>query len=673
MKTCVLKKDTRKIGLIIFSQHMKKQLLLALGLFLGLQVVAQKEETVLEIDGKKVSKAEFLQIYLKNNNDPKYDKASLDEYMELFKKFKLKVAEAETLGYDTIPKLKKELDGYRKQLAQPYLVDSSQNSALVKQAYERMKTEVRASHILVKLDENASPEDTLVAYNRIMSLKKRIENGEDFAVVAKSKGGSDDPSAQRNSGDLGYFTAFQMVYPFEEAAYNTPVGKISNPVRTRFGYHLIKVADQRPARGTMKAAHIMVATGKDATPEEIESARKKINEIYDKLKAGESFEKLAGEFSDDSQTADKGGVLPLFGTGTTTRMVPEFEEAAFTLKNNNDITEPVKTDFGFHIIKRLEWTELRSFDQLKKEIQSKVNKDERAKKTQDSFIAKLKKDYGYSDSYKKTSGWFVQNLDSTYFMGKWNADKLTSDKPMFKLGKQVFTQQQFGDYLEKNYRNVRKSDNAALIKKQYIAWQNAEILAYEEKQLERKYPEFKALMQEYHDGILLYEIMTDKVWNKAIKDTSGLREFFAKNNDKYQWGVRYDAFVYECLNQDIANQVTAMLKSSDTISSKTIIGKVNKESELNLRVRTNKFEAEQTNFLKGQNLKVGVNAPYTVDGKVYVVKVSEIVAPGPKVLSEAKGAATSDYQNYLEKVWLEELSKKHPIVVHSSVLYSLGN
>ena len=273
---------------------MKKQLLLALGLVFSLQVVAQKKATVLEIDGKKVTKSEFLQIYLKNNNDPKYDKAALDEYMELFKKFKLKVAEAEALGYDTIPKLKKELEGYRKQLAQPYLVDSSQNSALVRQAYDRMKTEVRASHILVRVEEGALPQDTLAAYNRIMSLKKRIENGEDFATIAKSKGGSDDPSAQRNNGDLGYFTAFQMVYPFEEAAYNTPVGKISNPVRTRFGYHIIKVVDQRQARGTMKAAHIMIATGKEATQEEVESAAKKANEIYDKLQKGESFETLGG-------------------------------------------------------------------------------------------------------------------------------------------------------------------------------------------------------------------------------------------------------------------------------------------------------------------------------------------------------------------------------------------
>lgn len=654
---------------------MKKQLLLALGLVLGLNVVAQKqkkEEVVLEIDGKKVTKSEFLQIYLKNNNDPKYDKASLDEYMELFKKFKLKVAEAEALGYDTIPKLKKELDGYRKQLAQPYLVDSTQNMALVKQAYDRMKTEVRASHILVKVDENASPADTLVAYNRIMALKKRIEAGEDFAVVAKGKGGSDDPSAQRNNGDLGYFTAFQMVYQFEEAAYNTAVGKISNPVRTRFGYHIIKVTGTRPARGTMKAAHIMVAAGKESTPEEIASAEKKAQEIYEKIQKGESFESLAAEFSDDSQTADKGGVLPMFGTGTTTRMVTEFEDAAFNLKNNGDVSQPIKTDFGYHIIKRLEWTELRSFDQLKKEIQGKVNKDERAKKTQDSFVAKMKKAYKFKDMSAETSKWFVDNLDSTYYMGRWNADKLTSNSVMFTLNKKPYTQKQFADYLIKNYRGVKQADSKSVVAKQLKAWQNSEIIAYEESRLEYKYPEFKALMQEYHDGILLYEIMTDKVWNKAIKDTNGLRSYFEQNASKYQWNKRYNAYVYECLNQDIANDVQKMLNSSDTISSKTILAKVNKSSELNLRVRTNKFEADNTAFLKGQNLNKGVNAPYTHEGKVYVVKVEEILPPGPKMLSEAKGAATSDYQNYLEKMWLEELAKKHPIKVNQEVLYSLG-
>ncbi|MDR0801284.1 peptidylprolyl isomerase [Fluviicola sp.] len=650
---------------------MKKQLLLTFGILLSVQSIAQTDNTVMEIDGKKVSKSEFLQIYLKNNNDPKYDKQSLDDYMELFKKFKLKVAEAETLGYDTIPKLKKELAGYRKQLSQPYLIDSTKNSALVKQAYDRMKNEVHAAHILIKVAENASPEDTLAAYNRIMALKKRIENGEDFATVAKSKNGSDDPSVIRNGGDLGYFTAFQMVYPFEEAAYNTPVGKISNPVRTKFGYHIIKVIDTRPARGTIKVAHIMVATGKDASAEELDAAHKKIDEIYNKLQAGESFEKLASEFSDDAQTAEKGGELQLFGTGTTTRMVPEFEEAAFALKANGDISKPIQTAYGFHIIKRLDLTPLRSFDELKKEIQNKVNKDERSNVTQQSFIEKLKKSYTFKDDYSKTSKWFVQNIDTNYFKGNWNANGLKSNSTMFTLDNKNFTQKQFADYLQKNYRNFRNMDSKSLVQKQYNAWQNSEILAYEENKLDTKYPEFKALMQEYHDGILLYEIMSDKVWNKAIRDTSGLKAFFEGHNDNYKWGKRYDAYVYECLNENIAKQVATMLQS-DTISSRTVINAINKDSELNLRVRTGKFEVESTPYLKGRDLKKGVNPIYAYDGKYYIVKVDEILEPGEKTLTEAKGAATSDYQNYLEKEWLTEIAKKHPIIVHERVLYSLG-
>lgn len=650
---------------------MKKNLLVLIGLVGSLNLFAQKEPAVMEIDGKPVTKSEFLQIYLKNNNDPKYDKASLDEYMELFKKFKLKVAEAEALGYDTIPKLKKELEGYRKTLATPFLVDNQTNDELIKEAYQRSKSEVRASHILIRLEEGASPADTLKAWNKIMALKKRIEGGEDFAAVAKGKGGSEDPSAQQNGGDLGYFTAFQMVFPFEDAAYKTPIGKVSNPVRTRFGYHIIKVVDQRPARGTIKVAHIMVAAAADDPAEEIEAASKKIDEIYAKAIAGESFEDLASNFSDDPGSNGKGGVLPMFGSGATTRMVPEFEDAAFALKNIGDISKPIKTSFGFHIIKKLEWNDIGSFESMKKELQSKVNRDDRSKKTQDSFVAKLKKEYKYKNSSKKGLNWFVQNIDSTYAQGKWTAAKLTSNSTLFTIDGKAFTQKQFGEYLEKHARGVKKMSNADLVAFQYKNWEKATIIGLEEGKLEKKYPEFKALMQEYHDGILLYEVMTDKVWNKATRDTVGLKAFYDQNKQNYRWEERADAMVYECYNKAIADEVYKMIQN-DTINSKHVIDKINKESELNLRVRTNKFEIAQTPYLAGKNLKKGINKPYEFEGKFYVVKISEIIPAGPKELSEAKGAITSDYQNKLEKDWMAELAAKHPIVVHEDVLYSLG-
>ena len=650
---------------------MKKNLLIVFGILLSIGVRAQQDPILMEIDGKPVTKSEFLQIYLKNNTDPKYDKAALDEYMQLFVKFKLKVAEAEALGYDTIPKLSKELEGYRKQLALPYLVDAAKNEELVKEAYDRTKTEVRASHILIRIESNAAPADTLAAYNRIIGLKKRIEKGEDFAAVAKGKNGSEDPSAVNNGGDLGYFNAFQMVYPFEDKAYNTATGTVSDPFRTRFGYHIIKVTDRRPARGTIKAAHIMVAVPKTATEEEFKNAEKKINEIYSKLNAGAKFEEMAKEFSDDPSSNQKGGELPPFGTGSTTRMVPSFEDAAFSLKNNGDYSLPVRTDYGYHIIKKLEWNDVKSFDDMKKELTNKVNRDERSKKTQDSFVLKLKKDYNYQDKSKKNVKWFVQNLDTNYYVGKWNADELKSDKPLFMLDGQKFGQQAFATYLENNYRSVRKDENSATVKSQFKNWEKEAILGYEETKLVDKYPDFKALITEYHDGILLYEVMSDKVWNKAMKDTVGLKEYFEQNRSKYMWGNRIDAIVYECLNQQIADQVTKMIKN-DTINSKHVLDLINKESELNLRVRTNKFDTEQTSFLKDQNLIIGINKSYSFDGKVYVVKVNEKLAPKNKEFSEAKGATTSDYQNYLEKTWLEELNKKHSVKIYDAVLYSVG-
>ncbi len=650
---------------------MKKQLLLIFGIFLQLLVHAQQDPILMEIDNNPVTKSEFLQIYLKNNNNPKYDKASLDEYMELFKKFKLKVAEAEALGYDTIPRLKKELDGYKKQLALPYLVDQQMNEELVKEAYDRTTNEIRASHILVRVESNASPADTLAAYNRIMGLKKRIEKGEDFASVARGKNGSDDPSAVSNGGDLGYFTAFQMVYPFEDKAFNTAVGTVSEPFRTRFGYHIVRVTDKRPARGTIRTAHIMVATAKDDSAEDIESAEKKINELYEMLQNGASFEDLAKEHSDDPSSNQKGGELPAFGTGTTTRMVTTFEDAAFALKNNDDISKPIRTEYGFHIIKRLDLTPVRSFDEMKKELQAKVNRDERSKKTQDSFVTKLKKEYGYTDKSKKTMKWFVKNLDSTYYQGKWSADKLKSDKPMFVLNGKKFGQQDFANYLEKNFRGVRKDENKVVVQQQFRNWEKETILNYEESKLPAKYPEYKALITEYHDGILLYEIMTDKVWNKAIKDTLGLKQFFENNRDKYMWGYRVDAVVYECSNQKIADQVFKMIQN-DTINSKHVLDVINKDSELNLRVRTNKFDTESTPFLKDRILNKGANKSFEFDGKIYVIKVDEKLSPRPKEFNEAKGAVTSDYQNYLEKEWLEELNKKHKVKIYESVLYAIG-
>ena len=653
---------------------MKKLIFTIIVLALSFSVIyAQNDPVLVKVNDREITKSEFLQIYLKNNNNPSYDKASLDEYMELFKKFKLKVAEAEALGYDTIPEIQKELEGYRKQLSRPYLVDSAKNMELVKEAYERTKYEINASHILVRVAENAPSADTLKAYNKIMDIKKRIQDGQDFEVVAKSKNGSEDPSVMDNGGNLGYFTAFQMVYPFESIAYSTPVGSIGGPIRTKYGYHIVKVNDKRPARGTITTAHIMIVSRANDRQSEIAKAEAKINEIYEKLEAGEDFSKLVRLYSEDQSTVKKGGVLPAFGSGTTQRMIPEFEDAAFDLENDGDYSEPFKTDYGFHIVKRIEYKPLGSYEELKGSLQEKVNRGERGQKTQNSFIAKLKNENKFKDKSKKHLDWFVENVDSSIFKGKWNSPELKGDKMLFKYEGKKYGTQEFKSYLKENQRGRAAMPIDQFVMKSYKEWQNSMILADEESKLKEKYPEFRALINEYHDGVLLYEVMKNMVWDKAIKDTAGLKAYFNNNIDKYMWPERVKADIYKTNEKSIADNVFELLKSSDSISSDELMKQINSDSELNLTFKTGAFAKNDTDFLNGTNTKIGINEPYNFEDKFYVLNVHEELPESNKTLKEARGAVIQDYQNHLEKEWLDELRSKHSISIKDDVLYSLGD
>ena len=270
----------------------------------------------------------------------------LNQYLELFIGYKLKVNKAYKLGLQNSAKYQAELKSYRNQLAKNYFNDTKITEALIEEAYNRLQKEVRASHILILVDENATPEDTLKAYKKIEDIAKRANNGEDFATLAEQF--SEDPSAKENKGDLGYFTAFRMVYGFENAAYNTAKGKVSKITRTRFGYHIVKVNDIRPNRGEVTVAHIMILKAK---PEDADQGKpeKTINEIYQKIQQGEKFEDLAKQFSEDKSSSPKGGLLSKFGSGQLSS--EEFEEVAFSLAKPNDISKPFQSEFGWHIVK----------------------------------------------------------------------------------------------------------------------------------------------------------------------------------------------------------------------------------------------------------------------------------------------------------------------------------
>jgi peptidyl-prolyl cis-trans isomerase SurA len=642
---------------------MKLSKLLSGVIFISASAFAQqKEEVLLNVGGKDITKSEFETIYHKNNNKTAGDRKSIEEYLELFINFKLKVREAEAQGLDTTTAFKNELEGYRRQLAQPYLVDNEVNDKLLKEAYERMKTDVRASHILIKCDQNALPKDTLAAYNKTIATRDRILKGEAFDKVAMEV--SEDPSAKENAGDLGFFTVLQMVYPFESAAFSMKVGDVSMPVRTRFGYHILKTTDRRDAQGQIQVAHIMVKSPKTATSEDDAKAKAKIDELYQQLKGGKDFADLAKEHSEDKGSAKKGGELPWFGTG---RMVPEFEMAAFRLKNKGDYSEPVKTQYGWHIIKLIDQKPIPSYDEAKADLKARIQKDSRSQKSRESLIAKLKKEYKFKENPKAKED-IYKAVDTLLFSGRWVAGNKKLDKTMFTIADQKHSQKEFAQYIETHQSARGKAEIQPIIDQMYNSFVEEKVLAYEENNLAKKYPEYKALLQEYRDGILLFDLMDKMVWSKAVKDTSGLKDFYEKNKQKFMWGERTDAAVYTAANEAVAKQLRMMLTDKKKkYTDEEITTALNKDSQLNIKIENGKFSKGDNEFVD-QATAEGLNKDIKKDGKVIIVDVKKKLPAEPKSLNEAKGLITAEYQNQLEKEWIQQLKAKYTVKVNQEVL-----
>ena len=641
-----------------------KNLILGLTIvFISMVVNAQSDPIVMTVNGKQVTKSEFEHIFKKNNKDEEITKEDLDEYLDLFINFKLKVTAAEELGMDTVKKFIDELSQYREQLAQPYLMDQSLNQQLMEEAYDHMSYEVKASHILIKVDAGAKPEDTLAGYNKIKEAMKMVQEGSDFATVAKQF--SEDPSAQQNGGSLGYFTAFKMVYPFEKAAYDTKPGELSKIIRTRFGYHFLKVEDKRPARGTRLAAHILIRAAKDDLQSKTDDSEKKATEIYNKLKTGSTFEQMAKQFSEDRNSAGIGGKLKWFGAGD---LIPAFDEALFALKETGDISEPIKTRFGWHIIKLLDSKKLGSYDDLKGEIKSKIAKDGRNSKTRYSFIQKLKAEYNFQLSDKVMAS-FKKTVDSTVLRGKYEYNSTKNDKKeLVKFADRSYAVEDFGKALENNRKKSREKDIQKEVDKRFELWMNSEIIEYEKSQLEAKHMKYKMLMKEYRDGILLFELTDQVVWGKAVKDTSGLKSFYESRKSEFVWKKRIDADHYYCIDEKASDKVQSLL--ADGIGRDSVAKLVNLNSPLNVNVKSKKDELESIEYIENEP-KVGVNGPFNYNGQFVVINVKEVIPPMNKELNEAKGIITAAYQDYLEKAWIEELREKYPVQVEKEVLYTI--
>jgi peptidyl-prolyl cis-trans isomerase SurA len=623
---------------------------------------------LMTVGGDPVTKGEFESIYRKNNQkDSKSDRKALEEYLELFINFKLKVKAAKDAGKDTVKSFQNELKGYRRQLAQPYLTDKDVNDKLINEAYQRMKKDVRASHILIKLPSDPTPKDTLLAFNKIMGIRNRVIKGEDFGTLAKAN--SDDPSAKQNDGDLGYFTSMMMVYPFENAAYNTPVGEISMPVRTKFGYHILKVVDTRDAQGQVRVAHIMVKVPENPKDSMVAIARKKIEEIADKVKKGEDFASLASNFSDDRTSGKNGGQLPWFGTG---KMVPDFEKAAFDLKKDGDISSIIQTQYGFHIIKRLERKGVQAFDEVKAELKQKVSKDSRSQVSRNSVISKVKAENNFKEDPKALDE-LISKVDTSYYNGKWKSEGAKGlVKNLFTLGNESFTQQDFAKFISENQsKQSKESSLDGLVRKAYDGWKDDKIIAFEDAKLETKYQDFRLLMQEYRDGILLFEITDENVWSKALKDSAGLATFYESNKSKYMWGERLEAVIYKAKDAAIAkaSRKLAEKRIKKGTSIEEITKKINESSQLNLQIEEGVFSKGDNEVIDKITWIEGISADLVnPDGSVTFVEVKKKLAAAPKSITEARGLITADYQTFLEKEWIEQLKKKYSVNVDRTVL-----
>ena len=517
-------------------------------------------QILFDISGTPVSSDEFIYNLRKNssNNEVPLSKDDIEEYLELYINFKLKVREAVNQGLDTTESFNKEFSKYRNQLTESYLKDDSIIMHLVQEAYERMQVEVNASHIIIRIQNPNNPIDTLQAFNRISNLHSQLDQGADFQELAMTF--SEDPSVRINRGNLGYFTVLQMVYPFETMAYTTTEGSYSDPFKTKFGYHILKVNDKRPARGKVEVAHIMLRMPNNATREDSAALSGKINMIYDSLNRGGNWDALCGRFSEDANTRNQGGMLQPFETG---RVIPAFSEAAFNLTNPGDISRPVFTPYGWHILKLIRKHPLKPYPEIKDELTERVKRDARSELTQTYLIRKLKQENDYV-LYQDVYSTCLDQTDSSLIAGTWaysGPDSLLN-KIVFTIRDNPYYAKDLFEYIHSQQSRMTNTDPGVYMKTLIDQYVDEMLVEFEKENLEDKYFDYKMLVREYREGILLFDLMDKEVWNKAIVDTTGLVIFFNENRDRYRWSDRMQAMIFSASDPGEIDKVRDLLSQT---------------------------------------------------------------------------------------------------------------
>jgi peptidyl-prolyl cis-trans isomerase SurA len=593
---------------------------------------------------------------------------NLDNYLELYVGYKLKVEKAYKIGLQNNTNYQNELKSYRNQLSKSYLNDSKVTNELVQEAYGRMLQEIRASHILVLVDENAAPEDTLKAYQKITDIKKRIESGEDFAQVAQQF--SEDPSVKENNGDLGYFSAFRMVYSFENAAFSTAVGKVSKPFRTRFGYHIVKVVDKRENRGEVTVAHIMIlkptSVSDKPSPNTEDKAKVTIEDIYKKIQQGESFESLAQQFSEDKSSAPNGGVLQRFGSGQLSSEA--FENVAFSLENKNDISTPFQSQFGWHIVKLIEKHTLRTLADMKSELEEKVKKDERSLLITNSLAKKLRATYSINKD-KKSIAAVKKVITDDFYAQTWEIPTITKDfeNPILIINaKKKIAAASFLNFIHAQQKSKLKiKPISKLVDVLFEKFIDEQITTYYNENLENEFPDFKYVMDEYRDGLLLFELMDREIWTRAKSDTIGMQDFYKNHSVNYQWKKRFGVDILSSTDKSVIEKAKQLMKKG--MSLEGIKEKLNTAEKVNIMLKSGVYEEDDALLTSFQNLTKGISDIVFKDNYYFILNVKEVKEAGPKLFTECKGKVMSDYQQFLESNWVNELKKEFEVKIQPEV------
>lgn len=626
----------------------------------SVNVIAQDDAILMNINGKDITKSEFEYIYHKNNRQ-QVDVNGLEEYMPLFVNYKLKVDAAEKAGIDTTAAFVSELDGYRKELAKPYLTDLATENNLLHEAYDNYAKNVEISHILITTGQMPTEEARKEALAKAQEVAAKAQAGEDFAALAQQY--SEDPGSQSRGGYLGYIKGGRLIYPFEKVAFAMQPGEISEPVETRFGYHIIKVHNVRPDQGERLCAHIFLMVPRDATPEVEAQIKAQADAIYNDILAGADFAQMAREKSQDQSNAMRGGELPWVAAGD---LVKEIEDAAFSLEVGQ-VAAPVRSNYGYHIVKLNDMRGVRSFEEMRPELQQRLSRDERGAMARTVLIDRLKAENNYriDDVMVETAVALCgAAIDSTAL-----AHLAQQDMVLATYADKQVTSKYIAESL--STRRLMPGHNPkTIILAEIERKAEGDLLQIETDALADKYPDYRNLINEYRDGMLLFEISNREVWEKASTDVKGLEKFFKKNKKKYTWDrPRYKGFVVSCADENVAKEVKKLLKkNSENDVVATIEATFNTDSTVVVSI-------ERGLYIQGDNKYVDelafAGAQAQREEALPIVFLSGKTLKAPETYLDVRGQVTADYQEYLEKLWVEQLNKKANVVINEDVLKTI--